>query len=167
MRMKIDIGFIIKGVAILGLAIFLYPSQTFAHPGRTDSSGCHTCRTNCANWGLSPGEYHCHNGGTTTQDNTATPAPVKIQTEAPSQTPEPTVTPEPTPTPTPTPAPTSTTTPTPTPSVNPIQTSPTPSPTVAGETTSASTGETIGVLAVLLGIPALIIWGIVKLIRKK
>lgn len=34
-----------------------------AHPGRTDSSGCHTCRTNCERWGLSYGEYHCHNGG--------------------------------------------------------------------------------------------------------
>lgn len=36
------------------------PNLTFAHPGRTDSSGCHTCRTNCPNWGLSYGEYHCH-----------------------------------------------------------------------------------------------------------
>ena len=35
-----------------------------AHPGRTDANGCHTCRTNCAKWGLSQGEYHCHNGGT-------------------------------------------------------------------------------------------------------
>lgn len=31
-----------------------------AHPGRTDSSGCHSCRTNCEAWGLSYGEYHCH-----------------------------------------------------------------------------------------------------------
>jgi len=31
-----------------------------AHPGRTDSSGCHTCRTNCEDWGLEYGEYHCH-----------------------------------------------------------------------------------------------------------
>jgi hypothetical protein len=36
------------------------PILTLAHPGRTDSSGCHTCRTNCAKWGLSTGEYHCH-----------------------------------------------------------------------------------------------------------
>ncbi len=33
---------------------------TFAHPGRTDSYGCHICRTNCHKWGLSYGEYHCH-----------------------------------------------------------------------------------------------------------
>lgn len=36
------------------------PSISFAHPGRTDSSGGHTCRTNCASWGLSTGEYHYH-----------------------------------------------------------------------------------------------------------
>lgn len=34
-----------------------------AHPGRTDSSGGHTCRTNCESWGLDYGEYHYHNGG--------------------------------------------------------------------------------------------------------
>jgi hypothetical protein len=37
---------------------------SLAHPGRTDSSGCHTCRTNCASWGLSNGEYHCHRAKT-------------------------------------------------------------------------------------------------------
>lgn len=42
------------------LASFSAPA--FAHPGRTDSSGCHTCRTNCASWGLEEGQYHCHNG---------------------------------------------------------------------------------------------------------
>ena len=34
-----------------------------AHPGGLDANGCHTCKTNCAKWGLSNGEYHCHNGG--------------------------------------------------------------------------------------------------------
>jgi hypothetical protein len=38
----------------------LLPGVVSAHPGGTDSSGCHTCRTNCASWGLSYGEYHCH-----------------------------------------------------------------------------------------------------------
>lgn len=42
------------------LFILSYPSVSLAHPGRTDASGCHTCRTNCASWGLSTGEYHCH-----------------------------------------------------------------------------------------------------------
>lgn len=44
------------------LTVFLFSIETtYAHPGRTDSSGCHTCRTNCSSWGLSTGEYHCHN----------------------------------------------------------------------------------------------------------
>lgn len=43
------------------LYFIFHPIVSFAHPGRTDSSGCHTCKTNCSNWGLSYGEYHCHN----------------------------------------------------------------------------------------------------------
>lgn len=41
--------------------ILLVPFFVSAHPGNTDSSGCHTCHTNCPNWGLSYEEYHCHN----------------------------------------------------------------------------------------------------------
>lgn len=44
--------------------LMLFTSLTIAvsaHPGNTDSSGGHTCRTNCSNWGLSYGEYHYHN----------------------------------------------------------------------------------------------------------
>lgn len=47
-------------IVILFLFVFLNSSMAKAHPGRTDSYGCHTCRTNCAKWGLSTGEYHCH-----------------------------------------------------------------------------------------------------------
>ncbi len=52
----------IKKLLIFILAILLFSSKNFvfAHPGRTDSSGCHTCRTNCPSWGLDYGEYHCH-----------------------------------------------------------------------------------------------------------
>ncbi|MGM1044840.1 MAG: MBL fold metallo-hydrolase [Bacillota bacterium] len=49
-------------VLMLILAVFS-PSMANAHPGRTDSSGGHYCRTNCAKWGLKDGEYHYHNGG--------------------------------------------------------------------------------------------------------
>jgi hypothetical protein len=45
---------------IVFLSVILPFAISFAHPGRTDSSGCHTCRTNCPSWGLSYGEYHCH-----------------------------------------------------------------------------------------------------------
>lgn len=44
----------------LFVLVFFVPKSALAHPGNTDSIGCHTCRTNCANWGLSYGEYHCH-----------------------------------------------------------------------------------------------------------
>ncbi len=47
-------------VAIIIFSISFGPAVVLAHPGRTDASGCHTCRTNCPNWGLSYGEYHCH-----------------------------------------------------------------------------------------------------------
>lgn len=46
------------------------PSAAQAHPGNTDASGCHTCRTNCPDWGLSYGEYHCHNSRGTSQPQT-------------------------------------------------------------------------------------------------
>ena len=49
----------IKGLIIV-MIVILSPLYVEAHPGRTDSNGCHTCRTNCAKWGLSYGQYHCH-----------------------------------------------------------------------------------------------------------
>lgn len=49
----------IKGL-IMTMIVVLSPLYVEAHPGRTDSNGCHTCRTNCAKWGLRYGQYHCH-----------------------------------------------------------------------------------------------------------
>ncbi len=51
---------IFKFLIVFLIGIFSIPIISFAHPGRTDSSGCHTCRTNCPSWGLSYNEYHCH-----------------------------------------------------------------------------------------------------------
>lgn len=54
---------------VVAIAVFVFvlvvstSASIQAHPGRTDSNGCHTCRTNCEKWGLEYGEYHCHNGG--------------------------------------------------------------------------------------------------------
>lgn len=42
------------------ISSFLLPQGVFSHPGRTDSRGGHTCRTNCGKWGLSTGQYHSH-----------------------------------------------------------------------------------------------------------
>lgn len=50
-------------MSMLCCLMLLLPSIIDAHPGRTDSNGGHTCRTNCAKWGLEDGEYHYHNGG--------------------------------------------------------------------------------------------------------
>lgn len=46
---------------ILFLIVALMNCNVYAHPGGTDSNGCHTCRTNCSKWGLRNGQYHCHN----------------------------------------------------------------------------------------------------------
>lgn len=47
-------------ITILSIVFTIGPAVVLAHPGRTDSSGGHTCRTNCPNWGLEFGEYHYH-----------------------------------------------------------------------------------------------------------
>ena len=44
-------------------------ANVHAHPGRTDSKGCHKCNgdnTDCSKWGLEDYEYHCHSGNTYT-----------------------------------------------------------------------------------------------------
>lgn len=49
------------------ILLLLFPLTVSAHPGRTDAYGCHTCRTNCAKWGLDTGERHCHRAKTLPQ----------------------------------------------------------------------------------------------------
>lgn len=52
-----------KIIALILISAFLIPFAVYAHPGRTNKAGCHTCKTNCTEkWGLDYGEYHCHNG---------------------------------------------------------------------------------------------------------
>lgn len=58
--------FFVIALLLIGIT-FLIPNIGLAHPGRTDSYGCHTCRTNCPKWGLSYGEYHCHGSKGITQ----------------------------------------------------------------------------------------------------
>ncbi|MFN0224250.1 YHYH domain-containing protein [Paenibacillus sp. KR2-11] len=52
-----------KSALIIAILSLTFSSAAAAHPGRTDSSGGHTCRTNCEKWGYEYGEYHYHNGG--------------------------------------------------------------------------------------------------------
>ncbi|WP_153721101.1 YHYH domain-containing protein [Sporosarcina cascadiensis] len=78
-------------LSIILISSLIFTEKTSAHPGRTDSNGGHTCRTNCAKWGLKTGEYHYHNGGgsstnsankTTRNVNTSQPKPKPTYTQA-------------------------------------------------------------------------------------
>jgi hypothetical protein len=84
-----------------------------AHPGRTDANGGHTCRTNCASWGLSQGEYHYHGGGSSSggsSGESSYTAPVQEVVELPTNTPVPIRLPTSVPTRVPTKIPTATVT---------------------------------------------------------
>lgn len=54
-----------KMVIIIFLLSCISINNAQAHPGNTDSSGGHTCRTNCEEWGLDYGEYHYHDSHST------------------------------------------------------------------------------------------------------
>ena len=62
--------------------LVIFPITIFAHPGRTDANRCHTCRTNCEKWGLSYGEYHCHNNPIETTRGVKIEARTSANTEA-------------------------------------------------------------------------------------
>jgi len=47
--------------SMLLVALVFVSSPAYAHPGRTDANGGHTCYTNCEKYGLKYGEYHIHN----------------------------------------------------------------------------------------------------------
>ena len=61
------VGVVAKHAAlavVIMVALFLSAAAPLsAHPGGTDASGGHTCRTNCTSWGYSYGQYHRHGGG--------------------------------------------------------------------------------------------------------
>lgn len=50
----------------------LFISCVYAHPGRTDANGCHTCNTNCEKWGYEYGAKHCHNSSSEKNNSTNT-----------------------------------------------------------------------------------------------
>ena len=103
---------------LVTLLCFVVVGTAEAHPGRTDGSGGHTCRTNCASWGLGQGEYHSHGGGSSSGGSTGSSysAPVQetVQTQEvvviPTNTPLPLRLPTKTPTRVPTKTPTPTVT---------------------------------------------------------
>ncbi len=72
-----------KIIILILLFILILPISVFAHPGRTDSNGCHTCKKNCSSWGLKDQEYHCHIKPATTETKEArTEARQDVNTEA-------------------------------------------------------------------------------------
>ncbi len=62
-----------KKLVLALILVWLFPSLSFAHPGRTASDGCHYCRTNCSKWGEISGQRHCHNRKETVIKQTANP----------------------------------------------------------------------------------------------
>ena len=139
------------------ILLTLLPTSALAHPGRTDSSGGHTCRTNCEDWGLDYGEYHYHNGGYTTPYSTPynTPYTTPVM-PSPKLSPKPTSSPSPTPIPSPSPSPT--------PEVKgeTTETSPSPETTAIGGKEETSSGNAL----MGFGIMAAIIVGGFWLVRK-
>lgn len=72
--------------ASMVLVLLLMASSTaFAHPGRTDSKGGHYCRTNCAKWGLEDGEYHKHNGGSSSGSGKSSSSDSKSKSSSSTQ----------------------------------------------------------------------------------
>ena len=73
---------LVWALIVVGVLV-IHRSPAFAHPGRTDASGCHTCRTNCSKWGLRTGQYHCHGGGRATTRKPPPPPPPPSPPTAP------------------------------------------------------------------------------------
>lgn len=48
---------------IILVAILSLNTAAYASPGGLDGNGCHTCRTNCQDYGIATDTYHCHEGG--------------------------------------------------------------------------------------------------------
>ncbi|MGL4383122.1 MAG: YHYH domain-containing protein, partial [Bacilli bacterium] len=67
---------ILTTTLIVSILISVLSINIKAHPGNTDSSGCHTCKTNCTEkWGLAYGEYHCHTPKRNPEAEAPAPAP--------------------------------------------------------------------------------------------
>ena len=80
---------LIVGALVVGVWL---PADLSAHPGRTDSAGGHTCRTNCPSYGLAFGEYHFHGGSSSSgsssdsSSGTGTTTPTTTPTTSPTPT---------------------------------------------------------------------------------
>ncbi len=76
-------------VLLLFMLLIGSPLPARAHPAATDADGCHTCRTNCARWGLDTGEHHCHDSKVPTLSVPSLPLNTPTPEPAPTPTPDP------------------------------------------------------------------------------
>lgn len=63
-----------------GALAFTSPMTVRAHPGGVNADRCHVCRNGCPEYGLEPGEYHCHGG-----EDASTPAPAAAGASPPEE----------------------------------------------------------------------------------
>jgi micrococcal nuclease len=75
----------LKKIIFIIIALVVITSSAYAHSGRTDKNGGHTCRTNCDKYGLDYGEYHYHSSSANTYTTVPTPT---TTTSTPTPTPE-------------------------------------------------------------------------------
>src|SRR3989338_7954036 len=68
---------------ILFSVLLFFPLLSTAHPGKTDSEGCHGCRTNCDKYGILYNERHCHSSGSASAAPEAV-TPIPISSPLPS-----------------------------------------------------------------------------------
>ncbi len=90
----------VLAILLLTSIIVTIPSISYAHPGRTDARGGHTCRTNCAKWGVPSNQWHSHGGSssgsssssrsgstaTPSKPKTVTPPKPKVETKTETKT---------------------------------------------------------------------------------
>lgn len=69
-------------ITLLIFGITKFP--VYAHPGNTESDGCHYCRTNCAKWGEIEGVRHCHGSSTYTPPSYDYSRPIATTPSCPS-----------------------------------------------------------------------------------
>ena len=175
-----------KVLILIVVSLLLTVNQTYAHPGRTDANGGHTCLTNCLAWGLKDGEYHTHNssGGYTNAEGDVFDSQGNLIAPAPEPEPTPPPPPEPTPTSEPVIVPkVITTTPPPRTNVAPeieavteteLAVEPDPEPAVLEvpeetrpESDDSDEGSTAGAVVVLAGIGGAGYYAVRKMRRKK
>jgi len=65
-------------------AFALTAGPALAHPGNTDKSGGHKCKTNCAQYGLQDGQYHFHDATGKAVLTNPTQKPAEVKPQAPS-----------------------------------------------------------------------------------